>query len=87
MCSGLGVNYETFQRMERELSAIREGKGACRELRNLGQTWRLAARSWPTWSDWAQCPVYESMQHGNLADQCEPPWASSKKGGRRGRHH
>ena len=70
MSSGMGAQLRNiFSNLERELSAIREGKGApAASSETFAQQMALGSELVADLVRLAQCPVYESMQHVNLAD-------------------
>jgi hypothetical protein len=70
MASGMSAQLRNiFSTLERELAVLREGKAALATPTDaLGQQMALGSEVVADLVRLAQCPVYESMQHVNLAD-------------------
>jgi two-component system OmpR family sensor kinase len=85
MASGMSAQLRSvFSILERELSALREGKSAAAS-EPLSQQMALGSEIVTDLVRLAQCPVYESMQHVNLADSVRAAMAElDSRAGRRG---
>jgi hypothetical protein len=87
MASGMGAQLRNvFSILEREISALREAKsGAPPPSDPLSQQMALGSEIVADLVRLAQCPVYESMQHVNLADAVRAAMAElDSRAGRRG---
>jgi len=87
MSSGMGAQLRNiFSNLERELAAIREGKGSpAASSETFAQQMALGSELVADLVRLAQCPVYESMQHVNLADSVRAAMGElDSRAGRRG---
>jgi two-component system, OmpR family, sensor kinase len=86
MASGMSAQLRSvFSVLERELSALREGKGVAPDSDPISLQMALGSEIVTDLVRLAQCPVYESMQHVNLADSVRAAMGDlDGRAGRRG---